>query len=65
MPAQKVCLKAVMANWEEKRVWTGEYACSICGMRFRSDPWTFYLLFRDKQHKYRTSIRPSSGKLTQ
>jgi hypothetical protein len=27
-----------MANREGKRVWTGEYACSICGMRFRPDP---------------------------
>jgi hypothetical protein len=23
---------------EGKRVWTGEYACSICGLRFRPDP---------------------------
>jgi hypothetical protein len=38
MPAQKVCLKAVMAHWEGKRIWTGEYACSICGLRFRPDP---------------------------
>jgi hypothetical protein len=21
-----------------KRIWTGEYACSICGLRFRPDP---------------------------
>jgi len=27
-----------MANREGKRVWTGEYACSICGLRFRPDP---------------------------
>jgi hypothetical protein len=38
MPAKKVCLKAVMTNWEGTRIWTGEYACSICGMRFRPDP---------------------------
>jgi hypothetical protein len=38
MPAEKVCLKAVMANREGKRVWTGDYACSICGLRFRPDP---------------------------
>jgi hypothetical protein len=38
MLAKKICLRAVMMNREGKRVWTGEYACSICGMRFRPDP---------------------------
>jgi hypothetical protein len=38
MPAEKVCLRAVMANREGKRIWTGDYACSICGLRFRPDP---------------------------
>jgi len=38
MPAEKVCLRAVMTNREGKRIWTGEYACSICGLRFRPDP---------------------------
>ena len=38
MPAEKVCLKAVMAVREGKGIWTGEYACSICGLRFRPDP---------------------------
>jgi hypothetical protein len=38
MPAKKVCLRAVMTDWEDKSVWTGEYACSICGVRFRPDP---------------------------
>jgi len=38
MAVQKVCLKAVMTNWEGRRIWTGEYACSICGLRFRPDP---------------------------
>jgi hypothetical protein len=38
MPAEKVCLRAVMTNREGKRVWTGDYACSICGLRFRPDP---------------------------
>jgi hypothetical protein len=38
IPAQKVCLKAVMTVREDKRVWSGEYACSVCGMRFRPDP---------------------------
>jgi hypothetical protein len=27
-----------MANREGKNVWTGDYACSICGLRFRPDP---------------------------
>ena len=38
MPPEKICLKAVMTNREGKRVWTGDYACSICGLRFRPDP---------------------------
>jgi hypothetical protein len=38
MPATKVCLKAVMIIRDGKRVWSGEYACSICGLRFRPDP---------------------------
>lgn len=27
-----------MANREGKRIWTGDYSCSICGLRFRPDP---------------------------
>ena len=27
-----------MTNQEGKRIWTGEYARSICGMHFRPDP---------------------------
>jgi hypothetical protein len=38
MQVEKVCLKAIMTNREGKRVWTGEYACSICGLRFHPDP---------------------------
>lgn len=38
MPAKKICLKAVMTSLGGKSVWTGEYACSICGLRFRPDP---------------------------
>jgi hypothetical protein len=38
MPEEKVCLKAVMTSREGKSMWTGEYACSICGLRFRPDP---------------------------
>jgi hypothetical protein len=38
MPAEKICLRAAMTNREDKRIWTGEYACSICGLRFRPDP---------------------------
>jgi hypothetical protein len=38
MLAKKICLRAVMTNREGKRIWTGEYACSICGMRFLPDP---------------------------
>jgi hypothetical protein len=26
-----------MTNREDKRIWTGYYACSICGLRFRPD----------------------------
>lgn len=38
MPAKKICLKAVMTSLGGKSVWTGEYACSICGLRFLPDP---------------------------
>jgi hypothetical protein len=38
MPPKKICLRAVMTNREGKSTWTGEYACSICGLRFRPDP---------------------------
>jgi len=27
-----------MINRASKRVWSGEYACSICGERFQPDP---------------------------
>jgi hypothetical protein len=27
-----------MADRDGKRIWTGEYACSVCGQRFRPDP---------------------------
>jgi hypothetical protein len=37
MPAKKLCLRAVMTNRGGRSVWTGEYACSICGLRFRPD----------------------------
>jgi len=47
MPAQKLCLRAVMTNREGKRVWTGEYACSLCGLRFRPDPADAGKLSRD------------------
>jgi hypothetical protein len=38
MLAKKVCLRAVMASQGGKSIWTGEYACSVCDMRFRPDP---------------------------
>ena len=34
MLEKKVCLRAVMSVREGKRIWAGEYACSICGQRF-------------------------------
>jgi hypothetical protein len=37
MSEKKVCLRAVMSVREDKRVWAGEYACSICGQRFHPD----------------------------
>jgi hypothetical protein len=27
-----------MTNREGKRIWTGDYVCSICGLHFRPDP---------------------------
>jgi len=47
MPVERVFLKAVMTNREGKRVWTGEYACSSCGLRFRPDPSDPGKLFLD------------------
>jgi hypothetical protein len=38
MKTKKLCLKAVMTNREGRSVWSGEYACSICGLRFQPDP---------------------------
>ncbi|HTC65112.1 MAG TPA: hypothetical protein VK709_19890 [Candidatus Saccharimonadales bacterium] len=38
MKTKKICLKAVMTNREGKSVWSGEYACSVCGLRFHPDP---------------------------
>jgi hypothetical protein len=38
MPLKKICLKAVMGSRDGKSIWTGEYACSICGLRFHPDP---------------------------
>jgi hypothetical protein len=38
MGAGKVCLKAVMVVRNGKSCWGGEYACSICGLRFLPDP---------------------------
>jgi len=38
MSTTKACLRAVMKPRDGKSVWTGEYACSVCGMRFRPDP---------------------------
>jgi hypothetical protein len=38
MPDKKICLKAVMTSREGRSVWSGEYACSICGLRFHPDP---------------------------
>jgi len=37
MSAKRIYLTAVMTNRDGKRVWTGEYACSMCGQRFRPD----------------------------
>jgi len=37
MPENKIFLKAVMVDRNGKRVWSGEYACSLCDGRFRPD----------------------------
>jgi hypothetical protein len=56
MPATRVFLTAVMADRNGKRVWTGEYACSICDQRFRPDPTDpaelsrEFSTHRDEQH---------------
>jgi hypothetical protein len=38
MRAERAYLTAVMTNRNGKTVWSGEYACSICDLRFRADP---------------------------
>ncbi len=55
MRQKKVCLRAVMALQEGKRVWTGEYACSACGQRFRpdaADPEKLSLEFSTHKEKH-------------
>jgi len=37
MPDKKICLRAVMTARDGRSVWSGEYACSICGRRFLPD----------------------------
>ena len=37
MSEKKICLRAVMASRDGRSVWSGEYACSICGLRFLPD----------------------------
>ena len=37
MREKKICLRAVMIPRDGKSVWSGEYACSICGRRFLPD----------------------------
>jgi hypothetical protein len=45
-----------MTDRNGKRVWTGEYACSICDQRFRPDPTDpaelsrEFSTHRDEQH---------------
>ncbi len=38
MKTKKVCLKAVMTSRDGESVWSGEYFCSVCGLRFHPDP---------------------------
>jgi hypothetical protein len=45
--AKRIFLTAVMADRDGKRVWTGEYACSICDERFRPDLADPSKLFRE------------------
>jgi hypothetical protein len=37
MREEKICLRAVMTARDGKSVWSGEYACSVCGRRFLPD----------------------------
>jgi hypothetical protein len=44
-----------MTNREGKTLWTGEYACSICGLRFRpdsTDPGKLFLDFSIHKHQH-------------
>jgi hypothetical protein len=61
MLAEKICLRAVMIIRDGKRVWSGEYACSICGLRFRPDPADPAKLFLDfSAHKDQHAAAPNS-----
>jgi hypothetical protein len=58
MKAQKVCLKAVMEVRDGKSCWSGEYRCSICGLRFRPDPSDAARLTREfAEHEMREHPR--------
>jgi len=64
MPEKKVCLRAVMASREGKSVWTGEYACSICGLRFHPDataPAKLSLDFTKHQEAYHAATSEHGG----
>lgn len=64
MPEKKVCLRAVMASLEGKSVWTGEYACSICGQRFHpdaTDPAKLSLDFSKHQETYHAATGEHGG----
>jgi hypothetical protein len=59
MPGEKVCLRAVMTNRAHKRVWTGEYACSVCGLRFRpspNDPAKLSLDFQKHKNEHSSAV---------
>ena len=61
MPDKKVCLRAVMTSLGGKRIWTGDYACSICGLRFRPDPTHPGKLSLDfSMHKERHTAAPGN-----
>jgi hypothetical protein len=66
MPAERAYLRAVMADRNGKTVWSGEYACSICDMRFRADAADAEKLSREyeahkEQRHAATGEREESG----
>ena len=61
MREKKICLRAVMIPRNGRSVWSGEYACSICGRRFLPDSTDPAKLTQDFE-THATEHSPAAGK---